>query len=192
MRPEVEKYLREQGWVFAGVSQPDHKRQWAQVEDGKTKRVVLESELEDLALNIVSPDPREEKRYAVPYIDADRLKKFLAERYKVCPISDDERHGRHCAIIEVENFIGSLQQEQPEVGLENEYKTWWNSIAGKINVEHMMEWYMHETARHFFSLGLNVIKSTLLEWARENYLDESASAIRKICYKQLVDKLNLM
>ena len=28
MRPDIEEYLREQGWVFAGVSQPDHKRQW--------------------------------------------------------------------------------------------------------------------------------------------------------------------
>ena len=43
--------------------------------------------------------------------------------------------------------------EQPEVDLEKEYKTWWNSITGKINIEHMMEWYMHETARHFYELG---------------------------------------
>ena len=62
------------------------------------------------------------------YIDAVRLKKFLAERYKVCPISDDERHGRHCAIIEVENFIASLQQEQPEVDLEKEIKAEWDVI----------------------------------------------------------------
>lgn len=37
--------------------------------------------------------------------------------------------------------------------MEKEYKTWWNSISGKINVEHIMEWYMHETARHFYELG---------------------------------------
>lgn len=48
--------------------------------------------------------------------------------------------------------------EQPEVDLEKEYKTWWNSISGKINVEHIMEWYMHETARHFYELGLNARK----------------------------------
>ena len=53
MRPDIEKYLREQGWVFAGVSQPDHKRQWAQMDGDKVKRVALESELEDLALEIV-------------------------------------------------------------------------------------------------------------------------------------------
>lgn len=56
MRPDIEKYLREQGWVFAGVSQPDLKRQWAQMDGNKVKRVALESELEDLALNIVSHD----------------------------------------------------------------------------------------------------------------------------------------
>ena len=49
-------------------------------------------------------------------------------------------------------------EEQPEVDLEKEYKTWWNSISSKINVEHIMEWYMHETARHFYELGLNARK----------------------------------
>lgn len=53
MRPDIEKYLREQGWVFAGVSQPDHKRQWAQMDGDKAKRVALESDLEALALEIV-------------------------------------------------------------------------------------------------------------------------------------------
>ncbi len=54
MRPDIEEYLREQGWVFAGVSQPGHKRQWAQMDGNKVKRVALESELEDLALEIIS------------------------------------------------------------------------------------------------------------------------------------------
>lgn len=49
------------------------------------------------------------------YIDAEKLKKYLTDRYEVCPINDDERHGRHCAIIEIENFIDSLQQEQQAV-----------------------------------------------------------------------------
>ena len=35
-------------------------------------------------------------------------------------------------------------------------------------------------------------KDALLEWAKETYLNESASAIRKVCYKQLIDKLNSM
>lgn len=54
--------------------------------------------------------------------------------------------------------IAVNKQDHPEVDLEKEYNTWWNSISGKINVEHMMEWYMHETARHFYSLGLNARK----------------------------------
>ena len=49
------------------------------------------------------------------YIDAEKMKNFLTERFKVCPINDDERHGRHCALIEIENFIDSLQQEQTEL-----------------------------------------------------------------------------
>ena len=32
-------------------------------------------------------------------------------------------------------------------------------------------------------------KDALLEWAKETYLNENASAIRKVCYKQLVEKL---
>lgn len=32
-------------------------------------------------------------------------------------------------------------------------------------------------------------KDALLEWAKETYLNENASAIRKVCYKQLIEKL---
>lgn len=35
-------------------------------------------------------------------------------------------------------------------------------------------------------------KDALMEWAKETYLNENASAIRKACYKQLIDKLNSM
>ena len=35
-------------------------------------------------------------------------------------------------------------------------------------------------------------KDALLEWAKETYLNENASAIRKVCHKQLIDKLNTM
>ena len=37
-----------------------------------------------------------------------------------------------------------------------------------------------------------VRKDALLEWAKETYLNENASEIRKVCYKQLIDKLNSM
>ena len=33
-------------------------------------------------------------------------------------------------------------------------------------------------------------KDALLEWAKETYLAENASAIRKVCFKQLIDKIN--
>ena len=32
-------------------------------------------------------------------------------------------------------------------------------------------------------------KDALLEWVKETYLNENASAIRKVCYKQLIEKL---
>lgn len=47
----------------------------------------------------------------------------------------------------------------------------------------------------FSQAGVNVEyirKDALLEWAKETYLNENASAIRKVCYKQLVDKINSM
>lgn len=35
-------------------------------------------------------------------------------------------------------------------------------------------------------------KEALLEWAKETYLSENASQIRKVCFKQLIDKINSM
>ena len=35
-------------------------------------------------------------------------------------------------------------------------------------------------------------KDVLLEWAKETYLTENASAIRKVCFKQLIEKLMSM
>ena len=57
-----------------------------------------------------------------------------------------------------EGIKGNLEEIPSNVDLDEEYKTWWNSISGKINVEHIMEWYMHETARHFYELGLKARK----------------------------------
>lgn len=53
MRPDIEEYLREQGWVFAGVSHPDHRRQWAQMDGNTVKRIAYEEDIEDLALSII-------------------------------------------------------------------------------------------------------------------------------------------
>lgn len=35
-------------------------------------------------------------------------------------------------------------------------------------------------------------KDVILEWAKETYLTENASAIRKVCFKQLIEKLMSM
>lgn len=97
------------------------------------------------------------------YIDADKLKAEI-ERLKeetpigICEYDKGEENGRMEVLISLQSTIDSLQQEQPAVDLEKEYKAWWNSITGKINIEHTMEWYMHETARHFYKLGLNAGK----------------------------------
>ncbi len=62
MRQDIEKYLRAQGWVFAGVSQPGHRRQWAQMDGEAVKRIAFEEDLEDLALSIIDDD--HEKKYS--------------------------------------------------------------------------------------------------------------------------------
>lgn len=86
MRPDIEEYLREQGWVFAGVSQPDHKRQWAQMDGDKVKRVALESELEDLALEIIgSPSGLDElaEKYSENILaNSEDLQDAIADAYK--------------------------------------------------------------------------------------------------------------
>ena len=35
-------------------------------------------------------------------------------------------------------------------------------------------------------------KDALLEWAKETYLAENASDIRKVCFKQLIEKIESM
>ena len=93
-------------------------------------------------------------------IDADKLGNFLTERFKVCPINDDERHGRHCALIEIENFIDSLQQEQPslpsnlEEAAENyyEYDCPYDGEARVVNREHDV-WFPSQAIEDAFKAG---------------------------------------
>lgn len=68
------------------------------------------------------------------YIDAEKLKKYLTDRYEVCPINDDERHGRHCAIIEIRNFIDFLQQEQSDFPTTDEQMKEFLATHPKIEV----------------------------------------------------------
>ena len=42
---------------------------------------------------------------------------------------------------------------------------------------------------HAYFAGQEKFREKLLEWAKETYLNENASAIRKVCYKQLIDKI---
>ena len=51
-------------------------------------------------------------------------------------------------------------------------------------------WYL-DKSKHDANVEY-IRKDALLEWAKEAYLNENASAIRKVCYKQLIDKLNSM
>lgn len=97
------------------------------------------------------------------YIDADKLIAEIESRMEDCKYPDGTfptttNIVRYEELSCLRNHIDSLQQEQLEVDLEKEYNTWWNSISDKINVEHVMEWYMHETARHFYELGLSARK----------------------------------
>ena len=50
---------------------------------------------------------------------------------------------------------------------------------------HSVEGYIPEG----FPVTEFIRKDALLEWAKETYLNENASAIRKVCYKQLIDKI---
>lgn len=94
------------------------------------------------------------------YIDAEKLTAKIKELNLVTK-TYDEQVAFNNALAMVVEVITSLQQEQPKVDVEKEYKKWWDSIKYKINIEHVMEWYMHETARHFAEWGavhLNVRK----------------------------------
>ncbi len=81
MKPEIEEYLRQQGWTFAGVSQPDHRRQWARVKDGHVKEVAYEDDLVDLALNIVEQQPVELTEDEALQALRDVLKQYRISRW---------------------------------------------------------------------------------------------------------------
>ena len=55
--------------------------------------------------------------------------------------------------------------------------------------------YMGEVGANWLTFPLTekdecyIRKDALVEWAKETYLNENASAIRKVCYKQLIDKI---
>jgi len=47
MNEEIKQLLLQYGWVFAGVSQPDHRRQWARIQTDEDGKFVKIARLED-------------------------------------------------------------------------------------------------------------------------------------------------
>lgn len=52
-----------------------------------------------------------------------------------------------------------------------------NAVMGRVNVMHVYEQAEKD------------LKDELIKWATDAYVYENASAIRKVCYKQLLEKL---
>lgn len=102
------------------------------------------------------------------YIDAEKLRKLLANRYEeiTVPVLTDEggleSFYRRSEIHNILKIVDSLQQEQPEVDLEKEIDACWQnwiSPSNQSSVEGVLpksEFSMY--ARHFYELGLNARK----------------------------------
>ena len=117
------------------------------------------------------------------YIDAEKLKKLIDEKWKELAdknvkVGGGKWDAEISIYLSVLRLVDILQQEQPEVDLEKEYNTWWNSISGKINVEHMMEWYMHETARHFYNFR-NAALEKAAQYVYESWMGGTMDDFRR-------------
>ena len=89
------------------------------------------------------------------YIDAEKLKERIKKLDMESCISE-EWSGFYYAIDSVLEVIDSLQQEQPEVGLEKETNRWWKEHL-HLNPENKLWMDAHQSvvfARHFYELGL--------------------------------------
>lgn len=68
------------------------------------------------------------------------------------------------------------------------------SLNDNGGIEYIRKDIVDETIKtaedHAYFAGQEKFRKKLIEWAKETYLDENASAIRKVCFKQLVEKLN--
>lgn len=103
------------------------------------------------------------------YIEADKLKEEIKRQMNVeieeCHKSKHPqlfKFGRVNALENLIPFIDSLQQEQPEVDLENEINAVWNPRFNLGWDEHSALSMNHagfaSIARHFYELGLNARK----------------------------------
>ncbi len=93
------------------------------------------------------------------YIDAEKLKAEIERRIKsTLNISHIPCHRRE-ELEGLLSFVGSLQQEQPEVDLEEEIdKVWNNGLSDELAGPHNNFDICARLARHFYELGLNARK----------------------------------
>ena len=88
------------------------------------------------------------------YIDADRLKAEIRKLRGEKPFCDDSSllaylHG----LSKIEDFVDSLQQEQPEVDIEKEYTEF--VVSDPVYSKLVNDIVGKSIARHFYELGLN-------------------------------------
>lgn len=95
------------------------------------------------------------------YIDAEKLKAEIKRRVfedynSQVPELDEIAQGALAGLLP---FIDSLQQEQPEVDLEKETKSWILNECGPSDfspfADHWCADDIMATARHFYELGKN-------------------------------------
>ena len=99
------------------------------------------------------------------YIDAERLSTEIDRRMTDNLKADSEIHstayfaGAAKEDYDILSFIDSLQQEQPEVDLEKETKSWILNECGPSDfspfADHWCADDIMATARHFYELGKN-------------------------------------
>lgn len=80
------------------------------------------------------------------YIDADKLIALIDAKLEDLGMSGSVWVGRSVLQDLKNDIITSLQQEQPKVDLEKEYKRFIDCDNGRS---------MYDCARHFYELGLN-------------------------------------
>ena len=121
------------------------------------------------------------------YIDSDKLKKSV-NRYRdnakaaFNPIEDDADYykGKIDACEDIQEFITSLQQEQPEVDLVEEITRFFSK--NPIPHEHLTDWpLLKNTALYFYNIGrysrhvkpeVDLEEEIDSEWAKCNPIDE--------------------
>lgn len=157
LKEAAKEYDEAESWCYEALPYP---RRAAFIEGAKWMARQMKQEQPEDLVSLINEATTVAKRI----IDRDSFYNSLPQNLR-----NKYTLNAWCEILEALSTM--KEQEQPEVDLEEEYKTWWNSISGKINVEHIMEWYMHETARHFYTNGyekaekgiISIIESRIAE-----------------------------